>query len=301
MSVPLEKLTAAQAIGELDHHFARFMGRLDGERPELELAACLLSQATGSGDVCLDLSRVAGQRVFAAVEGVTVTVPPLAEWVAALRASTVVGKPGDYRPLILDERARLYLYRYWDYEQRLAEALRARDRAPAIAVDEALLRDGLARLFPPGTGPGVNWQRVAATVAVLRPFCIISGGPGTGKTTTMARILALLIEQAGEHGMSIALAAPTGKAAARMQEAIRAAKPGLAVAAAVRDRIPEEASTIHRLLGGVPDSSYFRHDRENPLAVDALIVDEASMIDLALMTKLVEALPPARAARSAWR
>ncbi|HEY8554936.1 MAG TPA: exodeoxyribonuclease V subunit alpha [Burkholderiales bacterium] len=291
MLAQLERLAAAQAITELDLHFARLMVRLGGA-PEVGLAACLVSQALGNGDVCLDLREKAGRALFEDSAAGALEAPPLAEWLAALRASPVVGKPGDYRPLILDEEGRLYTYRYWDYERRLALAIRERLAASVPPVDEGRLAEGLARFFPPGEGETPNWQKVAAATAVLKPFCIISGGPGTGKTTTMVRILALLVEQAGAADVSIALTAPTGKAAARMQEAIREAKARLPLAPELRTRIPEDASTIHRLLGGLPDSAYFRHNRDRPLAVDVLVVDEASMVDLALMTKLIEALPP---------
>ena len=125
---------------------------------------------------------------------------------------------------------------------------------------------------------------------MLRRLCVISGGPGTGKTTTVVRILALLLGQRAD--LRIALAAPTGKAAARMEEAVRAAKARTPLADAVRERIPDEASTLHRLLGARPGRARFRHDAERPLPLDALVVDEASMIDLALMAKLVAALPP---------
>ncbi len=152
------------------------------------------------------------------------------------------------------------------------------------------MRADLTTLFPSHEDVP-DWQRIAAATAVLRRLCVISGGPGTGKTTTVIRILALLLAQQPE--IRIALAAPTGKAAARMQEAIRAAKDRVALPDAVRARIPDEASTIHRLLGARPGSSRLRHDRSRPLALDALVVDEASMVDLALMAKLVAALPTA--------
>jgi exodeoxyribonuclease V alpha subunit len=137
----------------------------------------------------------------------------------------------------------------------------------------------------------VSWQRVAALVASRSRLCIISGGPGTGKTTTVAKILALLLLTEPER-TRIGLAAPTGKAASRLQEAIAAAKPFLPQDEALHQKLPAHASTIHRLLGAAPYSASFRHCRDNPLDLDTLVVDEASMVDLSLMQRLVEALPP---------
>ena len=205
----------------------------------------------------------------------------------------MVGQEGEYRPLVLDSAGRLYLYRYWWYECTIADDLRARADGRATGVDSTSLRAGLRRLFPTAAAGETNWQKVAAAVAVLRRLCVLSGGPGTGKTTTVTRILSLLIEQTPAKPPRIALAAPTGKAAARLQESVAAAKQRLAIEPAVRAAIPGTASTLHRLLGVRGDSVRFRHHRENPLALDVLVVDEASMVDVALMAKLLAALPPA--------
>ena len=235
------------------------------------------------------MGREAARR---ARRGQAIIAPPVATWCDALRRSPVVGRPGEYAPLVLDEAGRLYLYRYWEYERQIAEDLQRRSVEEPGDVDLPRLREGLDRLFPPAADGAVDWQRTAAAVAVLRRFCVISGGPGTGKTTTVIRILALLLEQAAGRPLQIALAAPTGKAAARMQEAIRLTRDRLQVSREIREAIPGEATTIHRLLGFRPGSVRFRHDREDPLPVDVLVVDEASMVDLALMAKLVRALPP---------
>ena len=237
----------------------------------------------------MSLADAAGEPLAALGEVEPGLAPPLPVWCEALRRHQVVGRPGDYAPLILDEAGRLYLYRYWAYQHELALELQTRVADDPADVGPRRLRDGLDRLFPPAAD-GVDRQRLAAAVAALKRFSVISGGPGTGKTTTVVRILALLLEQASVP-LRIALAAPTGKAAARMQEAIRASRETLPVDARIRDAIPAEATTIHRLLGFRPGSVAFRHDRDNPVPVDVLVVDEASMVDLALMTKLVRAVP----------
>ncbi len=281
--------TATGGWSPLDVHFGALMQRLDGrEAPGIALAARLVSRATAAGHVCIDLAAAARAGADA------VEAPPaLADWLAVLRASPVVGAPGDFRPLILDAAHRLYLNRYWEYEHEVADALRSR-AAPVDGIDDARLRSGLEALFP-AAADGPDRQRLAAAVALLRRFAVVSGGPGTGKTTTVLRILALLVAQS-PAGLRIALAAPTGKAAARLQESVRAGKDRLAqsgaFAADALAAIPGQASTLHRLLGVLPDRVYFRHDRHRPLPVDVLVIDEASMVDLALMAKTLRALPP---------
>ncbi len=149
----------------------------------------------------------------------------------------------------------------------------------------------MQRLFPAPASNGIDWQKVAALTATLNKFCLISGGPGTGKTFTVAKILALLLEQAGKGRLEILLAAPTGKAAARLSESIRTAKKTLNFSKDIVDAIPSESYTIHRLLKTIPGSPYFFYNSENRLPADVVVVDEASMIDLALMSKLLEAIP----------
>ncbi|MGB8166928.1 MAG: exodeoxyribonuclease V subunit alpha [Chthoniobacteraceae bacterium] len=258
----------------LDHHFALLMRRLHGAPDaELEHVARTVSAWRGAGHTCVPLGELGG-------EG-------LAE---KLQASPVVGEPGEFKPLILDAAGRVYLQRYWAYEADLAAAIRA--RLVDAECDSALLVAGLKRLFPKAKkGDG---QRAAAEMAVQKRFAVITGGPGTGKTYTAARVLALLAEQFSAHGKNprLALAAPTGKAAARLQESIARALAQMPETEPLRRTPPGEASTLHRLLGTLPDSPQFRHTRGNPLAVDVVLVDEASMVDLALMAKLFAAVPP---------
>lgn len=277
-------------LSPLGKQFAAYLSRLDHTPEEaVRWAAQLAYQAVADGHVCIRLDDYAGSSVVVA-DGESVVLPDLAEWLAALRKSRLIGAPGSFAPLVLDANNRLYLTRYWHYEKTVAESLKALAESPCPEVDPGKLRAELDRLFSHNTEVP-DRQKLAAAVAVLRRFCVISGGPGTGKTSTVVRILAALQSQAGDKPLRIALSAPTGKAAARLQEAIREQKAKLPVSQAVRDTLPETASTLHRLLGARPDSVYFRHNRKNPLPFDVLVVDEASMIDLALMAKLVDALP----------
>ncbi len=284
-------LQRPEVIAPIDRHFASLMAQLSGNSPDVKLAAALVSHYRRQGHICVDLEEYGRQ-------------PPPAELVAALgfaawpdssslvqrlRNSAVVGRPGDFKPLVLDESGRLYLHRYWKYETSLAEAITRLATGNAPLVDQQELQKGLTRLFPRNAEEDVDWQLVAAFAAIRKRLCIISGGPGTGKTRTVVIPLALLLEQ--QPAMRIALAAPTGKAAARLQEALKHTKATLPCKQAAKDRLPAEASTIHRLLGSIPDSAFFRHDAENPLPFDAVVVDEASMVDLALMAKLAAAIP----------
>lgn len=286
MHIDLVEL-AKLPFGPLERAFMASLQRLEPDVSEPVLvAAALCCEALSAGDVCLPLERQAGRRPWPEVD---LSVPALSVWRAQLEASSLVGAPGDYAPLTLVGN-RLYLARYQAYEQQLAEQLLAR-AGDAPEVDEARLANSLARLFA-FNQQSPDWQRLAAAQAVRRRLAVISGGPGTGKTTTVVRLLAALLEQPGGERLAIGLAAPTGKAAARMAEAIRNAKAELPVSDAVKEALPDEARTLHRLLGSRGDSPKVRHDATHPLALDVLVVDEASMVDLALMAKLVAALPP---------
>ena len=287
-------LREAHLLSMLDEQVARGLGRLVAdERPEVLLAAAVTSRATRQGHVCLDLARAAS---FATdEEGKAHAVMPDAKaWSDLLRSSKLVGAPDDATtPLVLTGQ-RLYLRRYFSYEKRLAECLKRRIDYIESEVDGPLLKAGLDRLFPRVSGVA-DIQRLAALVAVARRFCIISGGPGTGKTTTVVKILALLQEQslrANKKKLHIMLVAPTGKAAARLSESIIKERAGLPCDARIKELIPDEATTIHRRLSPIAGSATrFRHNADNPLPCDVLLVDEASMVDLPLMTRLVEALP----------
>jgi exodeoxyribonuclease V alpha subunit len=278
-------------ISPLGRQFAAYLCQLNNETdPAVLWGARLAVQAVTEGQVCLRLADYAGSSIQPGGDEPAAALPALAEWLARLRQSRLVGRPGEFAPLILDCGHRLYLARYWNYEKKLADRLLALAQSPSGNVDIPRLRGQLDTLFAHNREVP-DRQKLAAAVAVLRRFCVISGGPGTGKTSTVLRILAALRAQAPEQPLRIALAAPTGKAAVRVQEAIRQQKARLNLPEALLAAIPETACTLHRLLGARPDSVYFRYSRDNPLPVDVVVVDEASMIDLAMMAKLVDALP----------
>lgn len=280
-------------FSSLDVHFARFLTRLcGGNIPELYYAAALLSRQVAGGSVCLDLKVWENRRIAAGDDRRDVfAAPKLKDWMAKLSDCQVVGPPGEFRPLIMDDQCRLYLYRYWEYERRLADGIQRLAFRPPDATMHRPDARRVERLFSESCVQEADWQKIAALTACFRPFLVISGSPGTGKTTTVARVLALLMEQMPPSGRRVALAAPTGKAAARLQDAIRSAKQNLDCDCLIKACIPEHASTVHRLLGSLPESSTFRHHQGNPLPADVVVVDEASMLDLPLLSKLVQAMP----------
>ncbi|QEA37723.1 exodeoxyribonuclease V subunit alpha [Pistricoccus aurantiacus] len=353
----------------IDRAFAVFLHReCENTSPLLLLAAALASHQLGRGHVCLDLAQTLRDPDLALSlppEGDDLPEPPplpsallqgltAADWRTALERPELVEDGPGATPLVLSA-GRLYLRRFWRYEQQIHQSLNQRlSHTPEFSADQRrILGDTLATLFPRRTGQ-LDWQQLACALAARSRFSIITGGPGTGKTTTVVKLLALLqamqlmqTRQLGEENarpLRIRLAAPTGKAAARLNESIasqvaalplestfpnrkagadqRVASDGEArrsstktrslqgvneqfnrargeesfntaspSAAALRAAIPTEVTTLHRLLGARPDTRHFRHHARNPLALDVLVVDEASMVDIEMMAALLAALP----------
>jgi exodeoxyribonuclease V alpha subunit len=290
----------AGVLTAADVHVAARLAALGDEPDEqVALAAALAVRAPRVGHVLVDLTTIHATATVDSDDPETVVLADLAQlpwprpatWLERVAASRLVaaGEEAEGRPLRLVGTA-LYLDRYWQEERRVAADLQALAEAPPAQVRLDALGDGLRRLF---SGQGNDRQRLAAAAAVLRRFAVVAGGPGTGKTTTVARIVALLAEQAPPDPL-VALAAPTGKAAARLEEAVHAEAAALAIGDDVRERLLGlRARTLHRLLGRRPDShSRFRHHRGNRLPHDVVIVDETSMVSLGMMARLVEAVRP---------
>jgi exodeoxyribonuclease V alpha subunit len=289
----LRTFNQAGVLAAADVHVALRLARLLGEDDETVLLATALAvRAPRLSSVLVDLAAVretATSDVDVPVDVQALPWPELDPWIAQVAASALVA--GEAAPLRLVGSS-LYLDRYHEEERFVAAELAARSRDTVPGVDETVLRQGLDRLF---SEPAPDLQRIAAAAAVLQRLCLVAGGPGTGKTTTVARILLLLDEQAAAAGAPpplVALAAPTGKAAARLQEALHEQAVELGLPAAGRERLLElRASTLHRLLGTRPDTGVrFRHGRENQLAHDVVVVDETSMVSLSLMARLLEAV-----------
>jgi exodeoxyribonuclease V alpha subunit len=291
----LERDVEQHRLRPLDVALARFLAERDTRASSSLLwLATLLSRQLADGHLCLDLDALDAladeqnwpphwRHLLRALDENRneLTITPL---VADGRA----GMPAN-APLVLDG-ARLYLRRYWNHERQVAAAIRERLGRVQDVPDQ--IGSELTRLFPAGAIP--NWPKIACALAARGAFTVITGGPGTGKTTTVVRLLGLLQTlQLREYArpLRIRLAAPTGKAAARLNASIAAQLAQLDVDAAVRNAIPATVDTLHRLLGARPDTRRFRHDRSNPLHLDVLVVDEASMIDLEMMSAVLAALP----------
>ena len=282
-------------LRDLDVAIARFLKQQCPQASyEVLLLAAFTSNQQASGHLCLDLKN----RALATQLWGTNPPPELVallpgepnNWLHELQQSTLVSQNGS-TPLVLDGR-RLYLRRNWAREVAVADAIEQK-QATVNPLPEAPLREALAKLFP-GSDNQTDWQQVACALASRSGISIITGGPGTGKTTTVVRLLGLLqsLAMADNQRLRIRLAAPTGKAAARLTESIGEQVGKLHVDATVRDAIPTEVTTLHRLLGTRPDSRHFRHHGDNPLHADLVVVDEASMIDMDMMACLLEALSP---------
>jgi exodeoxyribonuclease V alpha subunit len=292
----LTTLYRSGALRTLDHALAVSLRRLQPDTPEpVLLAAALASLAVSAGHA--GFAPAQPQRLLDTTD---IAWPDPVAWEAQLRASPWVAAPDDDglaaadAPLVF-EHGLLYLRRYREYERRLALGLQRIGQQPLDVADAAAVAPLFARLFAQA-GTEVDHQARAAAVALRHPLVLVTGGPGTGKTTTIARLLALLAAQslqAGQPAPRVALAAPTGRAAERMAESLRLAVErlrALGVDTAVCDALPGSGTTLHRLLGVIPESPRFRHHADNPLPFEVVVVDEASMIDLPLMSKLVDAI-----------
>lgn len=275
---PLRAFSDADVLEAADVHVAQRLTALTGESDErVALAVALVVRALRGGSVCVDLRAVPAQ-----VGEADLDWPGSDDWMAAVRASALLGPP----PVLRLFGDLLYFDRYWLEEEQVCADLLALSVTPAVVESSSY-----DRLFP----PGYEEQRAAAEIAVSQAVTVLTGGPGTGKTTTVARLLALLVEQAERAGLPpprIALAAPTGKAAARLAEAVAAEITKLPAADVARlTGLP--GTTLHRLLGPRPDTSVrFKHHRGNRLPHDVVVVDETSMVSLTMMARLVEAVRP---------
>jgi exodeoxyribonuclease V alpha subunit len=307
----LDEMADLSQLRRLSVVFARFAATIGNASPALILACTVLTELEGKGNSCLALADLENpckllewtDDMWQALRAAAGPLPAgTAEWREALAQHTQIRAAGSadrQQPLVLDGD-RLYLRRYWRDEQTVANAIKAR-AAVAQDIDTAAVRRWIDRLFPrpEAADGGVDWQKVACAIAVRSPLSIITGGPGTGKTYTVARLLALQFALAADPGrLRVVLAAPTGKAAARLKQSIDTALGGLA--ADMGDALPlaeltmrmGAARTLHSLLGARPDTRAFRYHAGNRLDVDVLIVDEASMVHLEMMAALLDALPP---------
>ncbi len=285
----LQQAVELKLLRALDVQFAMMVA--SNEQPAVMLAAALVSHDAGEGHVCLPLARLTPEHWFVGrqpdlAEQLFAAAGEVSDWKSTLLASEAVSDNEDPTPLkLIGER--IYLNRMWQNERAVAQFFGDQNRP--MPLDEQRLAAVLNQLFAPGSD--IDWQKVAAAVALTRRISVISGGPGTGKTTTVAKLLAALVELSGEGSLRIQLAAPTGKAAARLTESLGSALRRLPLSDKQKEALPDDACTLHRLLGVQPNSQRLRYHAGNRLHLDVLVVDEASMVDLPMMAKVIDALP----------
>ena len=289
MSKLLYQLARNGDISWLSYYFAEFIStQAHSSIDQLAaLSAALVSEANLNGNVCVELDLYNEQPLFHSSRSDELPIPlglDTHEWRGSLLENDCVGMPGEHSPLIVDG-SRLYLNRYWYFEDAVASKIRSMLKRETQIQPEQTMAEAEA-LFESHQDIDQD-QKNAVVAAVGKPFSVISGGPGSGKTSTVIRILALLL--AKNPNYRIALAAPTGKAAARMMDSIRQRIDQLDIDAGIKSSIPVEARTIHRLLGY--RQQLFSYNEQQRLPVDCVVIDEASMIDLKLMYQLLTALP----------
>ncbi len=280
-SIVINKPVAEQPSNLLAQQLTAALMRICKQVPDnnlLEKTIQLVLESLEAGQVSLEMQASLSESGADSLES----------WQQYLFDAGVAAQPGGFAPLIIDGNY-LYLARYYLYQSQLDLRLKEMAAQSAPSVDEALIQQTLNRLFPE-TDVNPNWQKIAASLALKKRLCVVSGGPGTGKTTTVLRLLAALCSV--NNKLRIRLAAPTGKAAARMQESINKNLNSLDCDEAIKQQLGLQASTLHRLLGYKSHSVGFRHNASNPLALDVLVIDESSMIDSAMMAKCLAALPP---------
>ncbi len=292
----LKKHKKAGIIDAVDFEFTHFLYSSHSQiAANVLLAACLASYFYRQGNVCLILDDYDECNLFAETETSLqpLQTPNLEQWKKELADSPIVGAPGEFKPLLLDNAGRLYLHKLWTQERSLADNLLQKQALANCQVDYEKLKEGLERLFP-DVSRDIDWQKIAAAAAILQPLVLISGGPGTGKTRTVIRILALLLEQLQQKKqvITIALAAPTGKAAARLNSSIYNQKELLNTDPQIIGQLPDNAVTVHKLLGARLHSDTYKFNKDNKLPCDLIIVDEVSMVDQRLMNSLLLAMKP---------
>lgn len=270
-------------LQSIDVHFADFMIDKFGGDDICHLLFALISNSSNEGHSCFYLSSIKEYSFYEKYQEALDTIANL-----SLSNILGIGALDELKPVLRD-KDRFYMHRYFHYEQVVTSQINERVKL-SKSVNFKKLQLLLDQYFPT-TNTDIDWQRVAAVMASLGFFSVISGGPGTGKTTTVAKILAILIELS-DIPLRIKIAAPTGKAAARLQDSIQSAKNRLGCSDDITLAIPDEVFTIHRLLGYIYGKVTFKHNKDNHLDADVVVIDEASMIDIALMTRLLEALRP---------